>query len=213
MEVTVICDFDGTITTEDIGDIIIEKFASATAKAFAMEYYAGTASSMDVDTAVYDSMKQSKEELVQYTKENTVIRDGFFEFLDFCKLSTIEFIVISGGYDYYIQAVLGQAASYITIKANSIIFLEDGAKKIDPLRFNSTCGKCGNCKALYCEDYLKKGNMVVFIGDSVSDVCAVQKAHHRFARHRLKDILDEKQIVYDSYDTFFDIMKTLKENC
>ena len=212
MEITVICDFDGTITTEDIGDMIIDKFASDSAKTYALEYYTNGVSSMDVDTVAYASIKQSKEDLIVYAKEKAIIRDGFFEFLDFCKLNNMNFIVISGGYDYYIKAILGEPASNITIKSNSIAFLENGEKKIIPKRSNPNCIKCGNCKSLYCDDYLSDGNNIIYIGDSLSDVCAVQKAQYRFARHRLKDILDEMKVEYNSYDTFFNIINVLKNS-
>lgn len=34
MKIIVLCDFDGTITMQDIGDIIIERFASENAKEY-----------------------------------------------------------------------------------------------------------------------------------------------------------------------------------
>lgn len=128
------------------------------------------------------------------------IREGFWEFFRWTQEKGISFVLLSGGYDYYIRGILGDAANDIEIIANKVDF-KNGSRLIHQ-RENPRCGKCGNCKRLYCEDLEED---YYYIGDGPSDICAAAGAKLVFARHHLARYMKETGQEYVPFETFHEI--------
>ena len=47
-----------------------------------------------------------KDEIVEYAINNAVIRDGFNEFVYYCKEQNITLLITSGGIDFFIYPLL-----------------------------------------------------------------------------------------------------------
>lgn len=208
-KIIILCDFDGTITMQDIGDMVIERFAAPEAQKLLDEYYSGTLSLWDTDSRIYSTITASRKELQEYVREHAIIRNGFHELLEFCKQKKIEFVIVSGGYDYYIQAVLGDKLDNIPHSWNNTHFSSQGIT-IERGNPNPSCSRCGNCKSLICKKYQTLGYTIISIGDSLSDYCMSEMSHIRFARERLEEHLQKLNKPYTHYDDFHEVIDHLK---
>ena len=81
----------------------------------------------------------------------------------------------SGGFDFYIEAILGERAMRFERSFfNRARFLDERVW----LDFHEglACDKCAVCKGRVCEAARAEAARVVFVGDGASDRCAIGKA-------------------------------------
>ena len=140
--------------------------------------------------------------------DTLLLNTGFAEFERLCRDNNIPLIVLSDGIDLYIRYLLGKHdLSHIPVHSN-IGRLENGGISIEFPYPLGACGRCGNCKGDRIAEYrreLEGECRVVFVGDGLSDTCAIAQADILFAKKDLKRYCIEKKIRYYSYDTFEDI--------
>jgi 2-hydroxy-3-keto-5-methylthiopentenyl-1-phosphate phosphatase len=160
-----------------------------------------------------------KEEIIEYIKKEVQLRDGFSDFIDYCKENNIEFNVLSGGLDFHIDPILKDFKSKIKIYCSNAKFDSEKIKIDYPyLPKNCTlCGDCGCCKIELIEKYPTDRFYRVVIGDSLTDFPPSKVSDIVFARGDLIKYLDEEnedkkeKIKYISFDTFYDIKNGLEK--
>jgi 2-hydroxy-3-keto-5-methylthiopentenyl-1-phosphate phosphatase len=196
--VPTVVDWDGTITVLDslvaavraLGDPSIydaslqERFGSY-----------GAALAAEVGT-----LRCTSEELAQWAVENVEIRAGFHEFVD-----RYEPLVVSSGLPQIILPVLEREGLLgLEVRANDAEPRPDGWRV--RFRHAGACAVCGDkCKRRSLPDE----RPLVFVGDGWSDRCASLAADRVFARAGLAAYLDEQQVPYVPYETFFDVAAAL----
>ena len=75
------CDFDGTITEEDVSFLILDAFADGDWRKLLEDYKEGRISVGSFNTRAFNMVKVDKEALQEFVKEKTRIRDGLPELL------------------------------------------------------------------------------------------------------------------------------------
>ena len=206
-------DFDGTITERDVIIMIMEKFAlpewveikdkilykrSITLK-----------DGVEKPFSLIDSSK--KKEIIEFVRKEAKVRAGFDEFLDFCKKENIEFNVVSGGLDFFVESVLEKHKDKLKIFCNSGSFKSEKIKidyKYLPKDCTS-CGDCGCCKIEIIENYPKDEFIRILIGDSLTDLAASKVADIVFARGDLIKYLEQENIPHIPFESFHEVKEKL----
>lgn len=177
MKFKVLCDFDGTIVVEDISVIVLEHFAEGPWQQYEDMLEAGEITTEQGLPLEFGLVKSSKDQILEKIKDLIVIRNGFEEFVQFCKNQDMELIIVSAGLDFvieYAQSLIGTNLSVVsphTIFGDSISFTFPSRYYPDSEDFKSDLVK----------HYQSIGNKVIFVGDGGSDFQGGKYADYVFA--------------------------------
>ena len=208
-------DFDGTITERDVIVMIMEKFAPPGWEEIKNKIlYERTITLRDGVEKLFSLIDSSKKnEIVDFVKKEVKIRNGFDEFLEFCKKENIDFNVISGGLNFFVEPVLEPYKNKLKIFCNSGNFKSEKIKidyKYLPENC-SLCGNCGCCKIEIIEKYSKENFIRLLIGDSLTDLAASKIADIVFARGDLIKYLEQDKISYIPFNNFYEVKEKLQQ--
>ena len=92
MKTLVQCDFDGTITEEDMGFLLLDSFASEDWRRLLTEYREGRISVGRFNTRAFATVKTDRQTLLKFVKVKVKIRAGFQELLAFCRRKSFRFV-------------------------------------------------------------------------------------------------------------------------
>ena len=167
--VAVLCDFDGTITTGEVLDILYRQFAGADCRELVQLWLRGEISTPQEVQGCFATMTATRSEM-EVALNIVQVDPAFRAFVDFCRGRHYRFAVLSDGLQWYIQYILGRhGISALTIYANQIEFLPDGIRISFPWYSPETPLR-GTSKPAIIRRYQKEGSQVVFIGEGPSDV-------------------------------------------
>ena len=208
-DLLILSDFDGTITTQDVGVEVVKNFGPSNWKEIEQKYIAGELSSKETQSLYYENLKISTLKLIEYIKENIEIDPYFKEFYDYCQQQEQQLYILSDGMDFYIDLLLAEYnLAEIEFYCNS--YQDQGGEvKTRYPYFNPQCGKCGHCKSNTLAK-LHDGEFIIYIGDGYTDRCPVDKADLVFAKDQLAEFCDSNNIKYLSYQNFADVLEKIK---
>ena len=205
--ISVFCDFDGTITEKDMVVRICERFCPPRWQDVAHDILSRKKSVKEGVAELFAMIPSNKKnEIVAYAQEVMRLRSGFEDFLDFCETNGLQFIVCSGGIDFFVDPLLLPFRKQIS-KIYSIP--ADFSGSTIQLRHIYACDRCGTCKMKVMQDY--PGHIKLLIGDSITDVHGAQHADRVYARNGLQTYLQQDGIAYTPFETFHDIIAALKQ--
>lgn len=211
-----VCDFDGTISLEDITDSLLERFADPSWVAVEEQWLAGKFGSRECMARQVALVEAGLEELNRYL-DTVAIDPAFASFVDACdKCGDIALSVVSDGIDYAVKRILANhALSRLRVKANALIALPDSRYRLDfPYATDDCSVKAGTCK---CAIALAESGSAppyaptILIGDGASDFCIAAQADFVFAKDRLLAHCEAHAIPYLPFDTFADIERELAQ--
>jgi len=209
-DIIVICDFDGTLTEEDIGNAIMERFAPAEWMEWEKRWRAGELPTKENMEAQLNLISAPVSELLDWIQKQP-LRSGAGEFIQECRRRAVPFHLVSDGLDFYIDPILeANGLSALKYCANSARQLETGKWRIDTPYSSTTCPRHGCCKCRLINELDPEHKaMRVYIGDSYSDLCPSRMADTVFARDLLAKHCRETGMDFKPFDTFGDVMKQL----
>jgi 2-hydroxy-3-keto-5-methylthiopentenyl-1-phosphate phosphatase len=206
----IVCDFDGTALTEDLGDLVAHRFAGIENYRAAEDAYRSGAYPFSVLLAkVFAPITASRDEIAAFARERAVLRPGFEALVEACRANDRPFLVVSAGLDAYIEPVLERLPpalrAHVEVRANRAELSAAGLA----VRFHGAdCGFCGFCKGDVVRELQASGNKVVLCGDGTGDRHAADAADHVFARSgsSLVRYCAERGIRHDAFETFDEVM-------
>jgi len=212
-EYVIVADFDGTITQIDTNYLLVKAFGSEENDQLELDLIAGKLGSREAFLRHFELMRITSQEYRDFICSAIEIDNGFDFFLEQVKRCAIPFYIVSAGYRQAIEYVLGGSRLQgVEVYANDLLgepYLKPlfaGEKKV----CDKTFGPCGNCKLDYLKKIRKKvGRKILFIGDGLTDRCAVEEADMLFAKDSLAKFCDEDGVFYVPYKGFTDIAKYL----
>ncbi|MFO0583118.1 MAG: MtnX-like HAD-IB family phosphatase [Anaeromyxobacter sp.] len=207
----IVCDFDGTALSLDLGDRVAWHFAGEAAYQAAEDaYLTGRCTFGELLAKVFAPITASREEIAAFARRTAVLRPGFERFVEACRAGGAPFYIVSSGLDAYIEPVIGDLRpalrDHIAIRANRAITSPEGLE----VEFDGTdCGFCGFCKGHVVEDLKASGHRVVLLGDGTGDRHAADVADHVFARagSSLVRYCAEKGLRHDVFETFDEVIE------
>ena len=211
-QVAILVDFDGTITTEDTNDKLIDLHMNDTIKNLWNDYRNKKISLLNLMELEFKEVKITEEEYIDFILKEFHMTEGFLEFYKNIVKNDIPFAVVSGGFDNGIKPFLAKHGVHnVDIYANSFVFNDDITVKFYDDE-NPDChggGPWGNCKVKHYRNYKKKKEIVIFIGDGTTDKCISEVADIVFAKDDLLDYCRKKGLDCIPWENFNDINKLI----
>jgi len=206
-KVTILCDFDGTITPIDVADFLYQRCAACGL------YYSnlgaqGLVSTREEILQTFATASAGREEIAAALTE-VPIDLTFHQLVDFADKNGIELAVASDGLDWAIETVLaGYGIHGLPIYANHVAF-EGGQLSFEFPWFDPSSPMDGVCKICIIQRYHQEGTHVVYIGNGRSDFVPVTEADLVFAKDELEQFCNEQGIPYINYSRFDEICPQL----
>jgi 2-hydroxy-3-keto-5-methylthiopentenyl-1-phosphate phosphatase len=210
----IFCDFDGTITLKDNIVAIMKHFDPPGWKDMFDRFYQQQLTLRECVGGMFALIPSSrKDEVIQFVLANAQIRDGFGDFVAYCKSNQIQLLITSGGIDFFVYPLL---KPYLIpqehIFCNQSTFEGENFEILWQYRCDEHCSTdCGMCKTTIIRRYDPLDYHRILIGDSVSDFQGAKLVDTIFARHDLVTQCEELGLPYFPYDNFHDIIQKLEE--
>lgn len=204
-------DFDNTITPFDVLDDIIEKFSvNDDWVVYEEAWRAGEIGSKECLAKQIASVRISRRQLSGYLADIKV--DPYFSgLLASLKKEGAEPAIVSDNFSFIVESILkNNGIKTIEVFANRIGFDKDRLVPFFPHQHDA-CPCCANCKTRHLTKYSSAGNIVVYIGDGLSDTCAAQNASLVFAKGHLLEYLRKKGVSCTAFENLGDIQRYLGE--
>ena len=209
----IFCDYDGTITEEDVIQMVMREFAPPEWKTIVADILDHRRLSIkDGLSQLFGLLESSRrEEITQFVIEHVHFRIGFEALLSFCEARQIPFLVVSGGVDFIITPVLDRLKSPLQLFCSHARFDETRIQIDMPWlpKACEECNQCACCKIRIMEDYSTDKYYRITIGDSLTDLGMTERADLAFARARLLDYALEKKLPVTEFNDFTDILSVL----
>ena len=203
------CDFDGTITMEDMGIYLLKTFAKGDWHYWVEQYRNNKITVSEFNSRAFAMVRAAKEELVAATLSRVKLREGFHELVGYCRQKGLRLVIVSNGLDFYINAILSDAGlGDIEAHAAATQFHPGGLKAQyigpDGVPMDS------DFKAAYTQLFLEQGCKVVYVGNGPSDANPASLSQHIFARSELLDCCKERRLPCQPFDNMHDVIKGLE---
>jgi 2,3-diketo-5-methylthio-1-phosphopentane phosphatase len=198
--VSVLIDFDGTISLDDVGDLLLRRFVADQDEVRRM------------DQLYIDHVKGSRE-LIAWDMEvlprdpaallevvDTLPMDGTL--VDLVRVvedagAAIE--IVSDGIGFHVERMLGRLGlARLPVATNATVLGTGGAGVTFPYG-HPHCLVCGTCKRERVRRHQEAGRAVVFVGDGPSDRYAAHHADIVFAKASLAAWCEREDIRYEPW--------------
>jgi 2-hydroxy-3-keto-5-methylthiopentenyl-1-phosphate phosphatase len=183
---TILCDFDGTVTLEDVVDGLLERFGQPGWQSLEDDWRAGRIGSRDCMQRQVALLDASVEELNDYI-DHVPVDPDFPAFVAAARSAGHQLSIVSDGLDYAIRRILKRhRLADLPVAANSL------SPAAAPRRWQLTspyaAADCmsGNCKCARLQSARAHPDQpVLLIADGRSDFCVSAEADFVFAKSQL----------------------------
>lgn len=209
MKTIVQCDFDGTITQEDQSFLLLDTFGKGNWRQLLTEYREGKISVSQFNIKAFAMVKEDKQTLLDFITDKVKIRTGFSELLTYCRRNGFQFIIVSNGLDFYINAILKHiGVQNIKVFAAQAHF-GSGGIEVKYMGLNESHLE-GDFKETYVRSFLADGYRVIYVGNGLSDISPAKQAHHIFARAELLAYCKEASLNCTPFIDLNDVVRGLE---
>lgn len=209
----VFVDFDGTITLEDVGEAIFKKFGETEkVKRIIEDLLSDKISSRQCWDELCDSVEAiNKAELDEFI-DLLDVDPTFIPFVNFCYENNIEMVVLSDGFDYYIDRLFNKAGlAGLKYYSNKLFVDEKGILKAEYPYFDVDSPTSANCKKNHIINHSSDDDYTVYIGDGNSDKDAAQYCDFIFAKDGLARFCSMERISFYPFGDFNEVQNKLSE--
>ena len=203
------CDFDGTITIEDVSFKLLDAYADKNWRQLFREYEEGKMTVGQFNKAAFSMVKADKESLLEVARDHMIIRPGFDQMVASCRSKGFRFVIVSNGLVFYIEEILKDIGLVdIEIFAAQTHFHPEGLQV-------QYIGLDGNpldkaFKDIYVNLFLKQGYRVIYVGNGTSDLSPARKCHHVFATGTLLKHCKRTNLSCTPFDDFNEVVGVLE---
>jgi 2-hydroxy-3-keto-5-methylthiopentenyl-1-phosphate phosphatase len=180
MRLVVLCDFDGTITIVDTAEWILSKYAHHDWRGLDKQFEKGEVSLEECLNKQFSNVQVSKNQVLKDLENVVVFRQGFKDFVEYCRHRGIPIVIVSAGLDFVIDYFLRKNGFLGKVEVCTAKTEEkpEGFTFSFPQIFD---GPSQNFKPDVVRSYREKGFKVVFVGDGLADYAAAREADYSFA--------------------------------
>jgi 2,3-diketo-5-methylthio-1-phosphopentane phosphatase len=208
---TIVVDFDGTITEQDLLDAIALTFGDEDVYREVDEALDESSLTLhEVIRREFEPVRAPLEDVRRWTLENVRVRPGFRELVELAEARGWRLVIVSSGFRELIEPVLErEGLEGLEVLSNSVDPDPAGWK----VRFRTAevCDTCGQpCKRSTAAE-LAGETELVYVGDGYSDRCAAELADLVFARKGLAGYLEERGVPFEPFDDFHQIAARLAD--
>jgi 2-hydroxy-3-keto-5-methylthiopentenyl-1-phosphate phosphatase len=197
---SLVIDFDGTVTEDDLLDTIALDFGDpAVYQEVEDGLDAGTMPLREVITREFRPVRAPLEEVVDWVLEHARVRRGFRELVERSYEAGWGVHIVSSGFHELIEPVLEREGVDVELHANRVDARPDGWRV--EWRYPDDCDDCGES----CKRKLLPPGYVVYVGDGYSDRCAALAADRVFATKGLARYLAQRGTPFQPFTDFHDV--------
>jgi 2-hydroxy-3-keto-5-methylthiopentenyl-1-phosphate phosphatase len=208
METLVQCDFDGTVTEQDVSFLLLDAFAQGDWRQLLRDYQANRISVGEFNTRSFAMVRADKHTLLEAMKGRVEVRAGFRELVSYCLEQGFRLVIVSNGLEFYIRAVLKDLGlPDIEVHAARASFRPEGMK----VQYLGPDGKKleDGFKEAYLESFLRLGYRVIYIGNGDSDFAPAECADRVFATGDLLTYCRGNNLKCEPFETFLEVVRQL----
>ncbi len=203
-----VCDFDGTVTADDVQHVIFNHFAGDRWIPVNEAWRRGEVSTAERSRQQWNMVPASQQQVLDLVSP-IPLAPFFADFVALCQQRGWGLHIASDGFDFYIRHILAaHGLRDIPFSANHLEFV-DGHVRLDFARPNPSCCRLGNCKRLIVDEQRPAGGRVIYVGDGLSDACGAEAADIVFAKGLLVGYCEQHGIAYHPFQDFGDIIATI----
>ena len=209
LEILVQCDFDGTITEQDVSFFLLDAFAQGDWRELLRDYRAHRISVGEFNTRSFAMVKADEHMLLKAMKGRVKTRAGFHELVSYCQQRDFRLVIVSNGMEFYIRAVLNDlglpnieahaARASFRPKGMEVEYMGPDGKKLED-----------GFKEAYVESFLRLGYRVIYIGNGDSDFAPARYADRVIATGDLLAHCKESNLECESFETFLEVVRKLE---
>ncbi|MGE5327253.1 MAG: MtnX-like HAD-IB family phosphatase [Deltaproteobacteria bacterium] len=211
----IFCDFDGTVTREDVTDRILEELADPGWRELEAAWVQGMIGSRECLERQMALVRASSKQL--NTLIDAVALDPCFaSFYEFTERAGIPFYILSDGFDYVVKRILRRAGADGELRNGKHLFtssmeVEDSRTRVSFPHDARVCEHgCATCKPAIIRRLRHNHRPVIFIGDGLSDRFAVEESDLVFAKKQLLAHCRKHEIACMPFETFAEIESTFE---
>lgn len=202
------CDFDGTITTEDVSFMLLDAFAKGDWHAINDEYTAGIITVGEFNERAFALVRGSKKAMLDYLKDRVIIRRGFQTFVELCQKKGIRLVIVSNGLDFYIRKILSDIGLEGMEYHGAETKFHAHRLKVRYLGPDGSTVEA-EFKNKYVSQYINEGYHVVYIGNGSSDLSPARSAHQIFATESLLEHCQRTGLTCIAFTSFHEISQVI----
>jgi 2-hydroxy-3-keto-5-methylthiopentenyl-1-phosphate phosphatase len=215
---TVFLDFDGTVSSADVVDAILEQYASPEWLRVEEEWRDGRLGSREC-LRQQMALVRAAPAAIDAIIDAIGIDPGFGALLESCAAGGVPIHIISDGFDYCIRRLLSRVPATLRSALHSVevraSHLEPVADKrwwtAFPFPEEPCIHGCATCKPAVMQALTPVGGTTVFVGDGLSDRYAAAAADLVFAKDKLASYCVQQGIVHVSFTSLADVAADLNE--
>ena len=193
-----VLDWDGTVTERDTLELVVGWFGDTTTYRRNGQLMGRSLTHDQALASSFATVRASLPEVVDRLLRNVRIRPGFRELVERHRP-----LVISSGFHELIEPFLAREGVEVELLANRVHARPEGWR----IRFRdrAVCTACGEpCK----RSSLPPGD-VAYAGDGYSDRCAALAATQVFATGALAEWLHGRDVAFERFEDFYDVLAAL----
>ncbi|KAK4198242.1 HAD-like domain-containing protein [Triangularia verruculosa] len=219
-------DFDGTITQQDSNDWLTDNlgFGAELRKKGNQDVLHGRRDFRDSFSEMLDSIKTPFNECIELLLKNISLDPGFKQFFEWAKENNVPIVILSGGMEPVIRALLAhmlgkEEAETLQIVSNDVAPRE--GKSVNEaggwhIVYHDDSG-FGHDKSLEIRPYARlpaeQRPVLFFAGDGVSDLSAAKETDLLFAKagRDLISYCERENVPFRTFNDFTEILATVKD--
>ena len=209
---TILCDFDGTISLQDVTDTLVEAFGNDRCRELESQWLAGAIGSRACMAGQIAELRASPAQM-DACIDSIDLDPDFADFVRHAHAHGASLRILSDGLDYAIMRLLQrQGLDEIAVAANRLSYRGDLSWRLDFPYADPDCAKrSGHCKCVQLSHCQRQGEHVLYIGDGSSDFCVSAEADRVFAKDRLHTYCLEQGIAHFAISGFADAIALLEQ--
>jgi 2-hydroxy-3-keto-5-methylthiopentenyl-1-phosphate phosphatase len=212
MNLVVLCDFDGTITTVDTAEWVLAKYALGDWRLFDRQFDDGEISLEECLNRAFSLVKTSEKQILEVLEQVVNFRPNFKKLAEYCRARHVPLIIVSAGIDFVIEHFLklNNCMDLVEVHSAKTTFNANSIRFTFPPLLDTTSD---NFKHDRVRHYQSQGMKVIYVGNGSADYAAVKDADYSFAikGSRLAKLCKDDGIPCTNMTDFQDIVDAISK--
>ncbi len=202
----VYCDFDGTITSLDATDAVLETFALPEWREWETRWVRGEITSQECLARQIELIQADRDTLIEFAAD-LPIDEGILTLDRHCTEHGIPLTIVSDGIDLLVEAVLRRhGLLHLSVFSNHLRWDDNGRPVLSfPFAEKECESGAGTCKCSLTLPADPRTSRPVYIGDGRSDQCVSGKMQTVFAKGSLLDWCERTGIPCIPFETLAEV--------
>ena len=209
--VSVLLDFDGTITQQDVGDVLLARLVQDQDLVRRMDqlYIEGVKGSRELIAWDMEVLPRDPGPLLEVI-DSLPLDESLVEVVAAVREAGAAIEVVSDGVGFHVQRMLARLGLEKLPIATNASQLGRGGEGVTFPFGHPACLVCGTCKRERIRRHRDSGRAVVFVGDGPSDRYAAHHADVIFAKSSLAGWCEVENVRYEPWDRLADVAEWLE---